>query len=91
MATEETKPRQTDIADYIRIIQKRKWFIGLVGAAAIIVGGLYAVSTEPRYRATALVLVRQQPRGMFWISGEAANAGLSSAYAAACLAKLSAK
>jgi len=73
LATEETKPRQTDIADYIRIIQKRKWFIGLVGAAAIIVGGLYAVSTEPRYRATALVLVRQQPRGMFWISGEAAN------------------
>ncbi len=73
MAPEETKPRQTDIADYIRIIQKRKWFIALVTAAAIIVGGLYAVSTEERYRATALVLVRQQPRGMFWVGGETAN------------------
>jgi len=73
LAPEETKPRQTDIADYIRIIQKRKWFIALVTAAAIIVGGLYAVSTEERYRATALVLVRQQPRGMFWVGGETAN------------------
>jgi len=66
VAAEESRARQLDIGDYLRVAQKRKWFIGLVTAAAIIVGGLYAVSSEKLYRASALVLVRQQPRGFFW-------------------------
>ena len=73
MALEQAKPRQLELPDYIRIIQKRKWFILLVTAAACIVGGLYAFSTPKLYTASSLVLVQQQPKGFFWITGKEAN------------------
>jgi succinoglycan biosynthesis transport protein ExoP len=73
VAVEEKKPRQLDVADYLRIMQKRKWLIMLVTAVTLILGGLYAVSKPKVYRATALVLVRRQPSGFFWMTGEQAN------------------
>lgn len=73
MAIEGARPRQLELTDYIRILQKRKWFILLVTAAATTVGGLYAISTEKVYTASALVLVQQQPKGFFWITGKEAN------------------
>lgn len=73
MAAEETKPRHLELPDYIRIISKRKWFILIVTAAAVLVGGLHALSTPKRYEASALVLVRGRPQGFFWVSGEEAS------------------
>jgi len=73
LASEETKPRQLELADYVRMLQKRMWFIGVVMAAAMIVGGLYVQASEELYRATALVVVRQRPRGFFWLTGEQTN------------------
>lgn len=73
MAAEETKPRHLELADYIRIASKRKWFILIVTAAAVLIGGLHALSTPKRYQASALVLIRQRPQGFFWVSGEEAS------------------
>ncbi len=73
LAEEETRPRHLELPDYIRILSKRKWFILVVTAVAALVGGLYAESSEKRYEATALVLVRQRPQGFFWVTGEEAS------------------
>ncbi|MCD6361165.1 MAG: polysaccharide biosynthesis tyrosine autokinase, partial [Armatimonadetes bacterium] len=73
MAIEQARPRQLELTDYIRILQKRKWFILLVTAAAAMVGGLYTISSEKVYTASSLVLVQQQPKGFFWITGKEAN------------------
>ena len=73
MATQESQPRHLELPDYIRMLSKRKYFIGLVTAAAMLVGGLFAVSTPKTYLASALVLVRQQPEGFFWVTGQQAN------------------
>jgi len=73
VAADDTKPRHLELPDYIRILSKRKWFILIVTAVAALVGGLYAVSSERVYEATALVLVRQRPQGFFWITGEDAS------------------
>lgn len=73
MAAEESKPRQLELLDYVRIISKRKWFILIVTAVAALMGLLYALSSEKKWEATSLVLIRQQPEGFFWVSGETAN------------------
>ncbi|MFW6156725.1 MAG: Wzz/FepE/Etk N-terminal domain-containing protein, partial [Armatimonadota bacterium] len=70
MAAEESKPRQLELPDYVRILSKRKWFILVVTAVATLVGGLYALSSERMYEATSLVMVKQRPEGFFWITGE---------------------
>jgi len=57
----ETDARHFEIKDYIRIFTKRKWVIVLVTLAATMIGGLYAASYRPTYRATALILIRKQP------------------------------
>lgn len=73
---QSTTPR-FDARDYFRIIQKRKWFIVLVALAAMLIGGLYAVSYPRTYRATSLILVRQRPSGVVWLTdpNNAAAAG----------------
>ncbi|MGM0492091.1 MAG: GumC family protein [Armatimonadota bacterium] len=73
MAAEEPKPRQLELPDYVRILSKRKWFILVVTAVATLVGGLYALSSERMYEATALVMIKQRPEGFFWITGEQAG------------------
>ena len=73
MAIEQARPKQLEVSDYIRILQKRKWFILLVMAAAMVVGGLYAMSTPKSFVASSLVLIQQQPKGFFWITGDQAN------------------
>ena len=57
-----------DVRDYFRIAQKRKWFIILVGLAAMLIGGLYAISYPKSYRATALILVQQRQAGVVWLT-----------------------
>jgi len=64
-----------DVRDYFRIAQKRKWFIILVGLAAMLVGGLYAVSYPKVYRATSTVLVRMRPAGVVWLASPAGRQG----------------
>lgn len=64
---QSTTPR-FDVRDYFRIAQKRKWFIILVGLTAMLIGGLYAVSYPKTYRATSLILVRQKPAGVVWLT-----------------------
>ncbi len=73
MAAEETRPRHLELPDYVRIISKRKWFILVVTAVATLVGGLYSLSSERVYEATALVLAQQRPQGFFWVTGEEAS------------------
>ncbi len=73
VAAEEPKPRQLELPDYVRILSKRKWFILVVTAVATLVGGLYALSSERMYEATALVMIKQRPEGFFWITGEQAG------------------
>ena len=60
-----------DVRDFPRILQKRKWFIVLVGLATTLIGGLYAVSYPKVYRATSVVLVRARPEGVVWLSSPA--------------------
>lgn len=64
---QSTAPR-FDVRDYFRIAQKRKWFIILVALTAMLIGGLYAVSYPKTYRATSLILVRQKPAGVVWLT-----------------------
>ncbi len=64
---QQSTPR-FDVRDYFRIARKRKWFIILVGLAAMLIGGLYAVSYPKSYRATSLILVRQRPEGVVWLT-----------------------
>ncbi len=73
VAAEEIKPRHLGLPDYIRILSKRKWFILVVTAVATLVGGLYALSSERVYEATALVMIKQRPQGFFWVTGAEAN------------------
>ena len=73
LAVEQAKPRQLELPDYIRILQKRKWFILLVVAAAVIMGGLYSFSSEKMYTASSHIIVQQQPKGFFWVTGKEAN------------------
>ncbi|MBD3292216.1 MAG: polysaccharide biosynthesis tyrosine autokinase [Armatimonadia bacterium] len=73
VAAEETKPRHLELPDYIRILSKRKWFILVVTAVAILVGGLYALSSERMYESTALVMIKQRPEGFFWVTGDQAG------------------
>ncbi|MGC9316514.1 MAG: GumC family protein [Armatimonadota bacterium] len=73
MAEEETRPRHLELPDYIRILSKRKWFILIVTAVMMLVGGLYALSRPRRFEATSLVHVQQRPEGFFWVSGETAD------------------
>ena len=73
VAAEETKPRHLELPDYIRILSKRKWFILVVTAVAILVGGLYALSSERMYESTALVMLKQRPEGFFWVTGDQAG------------------
>lgn len=73
VAAEESKPRHLELPDYIRILSKRKWFILVVTAVATLVGGLYALSSERVYEATALIMIKQRPQGFFWVTGEEAG------------------
>ncbi len=73
LALEQAKPRQLELPDYIRIFQKRKWFILLITATVSILGGLWAYSKDEVYTASSLVLVQQQPKGFFWVTGREAN------------------
>ncbi len=57
----ENTARAFDVKDYVRIFSKRKWFILLVTLAVSMVGGLYAAGYRATYRASAVVLIRQQP------------------------------
>lgn len=71
---QSTTPR-FDARDYFRILQKRKWFIVLVGLAAMLIGGLYAVSYPKTFQASSLILVRQKPAGVVWLTDP--NAGVA--------------
>ena len=71
---QSTAPR-FDVRDYFRIAQKRKWFIILVGLAAMLIGGLYAVSYPKVYRAGSLLLVRQRPVGVVWLTDPTGRMG----------------
>lgn len=62
-----------DVRDYFRIAQKRKWFIILVALAAMLVGGLYAVSYPKSFRASSLILVRQRQPGVVWLANPGAR------------------
>lgn len=71
---QSTTPR-FDVRDYFRIAQKRKWFIILIGLTAMLIGGLYAVSYPKTYRATSLILVRQKPAGVVWLTQPTGRVG----------------
>jgi capsular exopolysaccharide synthesis family protein len=58
-----------DARDYLRVFLKRKWFITVIAIAAMLLGGVYGVLAPKQYRASALILVREQPKGVFWITG----------------------
>ena len=58
-----------DARDYLRIFLKRKWFITVIAVAAMLLGGVYGVLAPKQFRATSLVLVRQPPKGIFWLTG----------------------
>jgi len=73
VAAEESRPRHLGLPDYIRILSKRKWFILIVTAVGMLVGGLLALSSERLYEATSLVIIQQRPQGFFWVTGEEAG------------------
>ena len=56
----ETGGRAFEVKDYVRVFTKRKWFILVITLAAGMLGGLYAVSYRPTYRAQSVVLIRRQ-------------------------------
>ncbi len=56
----ETGARAFEVRDYVRVFTKRKWFILVITLAAGMLGGLYAVSYRPTYRAQSVVLIRRQ-------------------------------
>jgi polysaccharide biosynthesis transport protein len=56
----ETGGRAFEVKDYVRVFTKRKWFIVVITLAAGMLGGLYAVSYRPTYRAQSVVLIRRQ-------------------------------
>ncbi len=64
---ETSEPQKTfDARDYLRIIQKRKWFILVIALTAMVIGGIYAISYPKRYRADAWVVVYPEPQTFFW-------------------------
>ncbi len=73
VAAEESRPRHLGLPDYIRILSKRKWFVLIVTAVGMLMGGLLALSSERLYEATSLVIIQQRPQGFFWVTGEEAG------------------
>jgi len=71
---EPTAPR-FDARDYLRIINKRKWFVIVIGVAAMLLGGVYAVSYRAEYQDSSLVWIRPQPQQFFWAQGGTAAGG----------------
>ncbi len=68
---ETSQPQRTfDARDYLRIMQKRKWFILIVALTAMVSGGIYAQVYPKRFRATAWVVVYPEPQSFFWGPGQ---------------------
>lgn len=65
-----TAPRRFDVRDYLRLVQKRKWLMIVVFAAAVTVGGMFARVQQPAFEAVATVSIRRVPQGLLFISGE---------------------
>lgn len=63
---EVTPTPRFDARDYLRIISRRKWFIIVIGAVAMLLGGIYAATYQTEYRASSVVWIRQQPERFFW-------------------------
>jgi len=68
---ETSQPQNTfEARDYLQVVRERKWFILVVALAAMVIGGIYAVTYPKRYRASAWVVVYTQPETFFWGPGQ---------------------
>ncbi len=70
----EAAPRRLEARDYWRIINKRKWLIISIGTVTMLIGGIYAASYSPTYRATAEVWIRREAPKFFWATGKRSSA-----------------
>ena len=54
---------EIDLRALFATLWRGKWFIALLAAVFVLIGGYYAyVIATPLYRATAVVILRDQPR-----------------------------
>lgn len=55
--TPESETRDLDLRGYVTVLRRRKWVVVLVAALDVVIGLAFSLSTTPRYRASAEVLI----------------------------------
>lgn len=71
----ETHAARFDARDYVRMVMRRWWFIAAVAVAAAVVGSFISLGMPKTYRASATVVVPQEPSGVVLLGGTPTSPG----------------